>query len=89
MTFSFLRIFARALIRPRLLVTLLVTGWRFRRKDWYRRPPFLPMPPADYLRWRMLTAYGDEQHAPSVEELDAYVRWAARMRKHERIGDDG
>jgi hypothetical protein len=87
-TFSFLRIIARALARPRLLLLLLATGWRFRRRGWYRRPPFLPLPPADYMRWRMHTAYGDEHHVPSAGELEAYVRWTARMRKHKRIGED-
>ena len=67
---------------------LLATAWRFRQRGWFRRPPFLPLPPADYMRWRMHTAYGDEQHMPSVRELEAYVRWAANMRKHGRIGDD-
>jgi hypothetical protein len=86
--FSFLRIITRALVRPRLLAILLATGWRFRRRGWYRRPPFLPLPPDDYMRWRMHTAYGDERHEPSVTELETYLRWAARMRKHSRIGDD-
>jgi hypothetical protein len=86
--FSILRIVARALVRPRLLLILLATGWRFRRQGWFRRPPFLPLPPADYMRWRMHTAYGDEQHMPTVTELEAYARWTARMRKHKRIGDD-
>ena len=27
-------------------------------RDWYRRTPFLPLPPRDYLRWRLNTAYG-------------------------------
>ena len=71
----------RALVRPRLLLTLLATGWRFRRRDWFRRPPFLPVPPAEYMRWRLHTAYGDEQAAPSASELEAYVRWSARMRR--------
>jgi hypothetical protein len=29
---------------------------------WYRKPPFLPLPPASYVRWRMRTAYG--KHRP-------------------------
>ena len=33
-------------------------------KDWYRRPPFLPLPPADYFRWRLRTAYGE--HRPPL-----------------------
>src|SRR5688572_10497573 len=32
--------------------------------DWYRRFPFLPLPPNDYLRWRLRTAYG--QHRPPL-----------------------
>lgn len=75
-----MHIAARALIRPRLLLYLLATGWRFRRRDWFRRPPFLPIPPADYMRWRLHTAYGDERATPSAHELEAYVRWSARMR---------
>jgi hypothetical protein len=80
---TFLHVAARALVRPRLLVNLLATGWRFRRRDWFRRPPFLPVPPADYMRWRLHTAYGDEDGAPTAHELEAYVRWSARMRRHQ------
>jgi hypothetical protein len=31
-------------------------------RRWYLRPPFLPMPPRDYLNWRLKTAYG--KHRP-------------------------
>jgi hypothetical protein len=31
---------------------------RLTPRDWYRRPPFLPMPPRDYIQWRFQTAYG-------------------------------
>jgi hypothetical protein len=81
---SFVRLFVRVLFRPRLLMLLLVTGWRFRRRGWYRRPPFLPLPPANYMQWRMHTAYGDEQRLPTPNELEAYLRWAARMRSQGR-----
>ena len=76
---SFVRILARVLTRPRLLMLLLAAGWRVRRRGWYRHPPFLPLPPANYMRWRMHTAYGDEQTLPTANELEAYLRWAARM----------
>ncbi len=43
----------------------LATAWALIRYyvrvtpgDWYRRPPFLPIPPRDYLQWRLHTAYG-------------------------------
>lgn len=88
LTPTLLRLAARALVRPRLLMILLATAWRFRRRDWYRRPPFLPVPPADYMRWRQHTAYGDEPRTTSPGELEAYVRWAARMRQHHSVGDE-
>jgi hypothetical protein len=27
-------------------------------RDWYRKAPFLPFPPAVYIQWRLRTAYG-------------------------------
>jgi len=29
--------------------------------DWYRKPPFIPIPPSSYIRWRLKTAYGKHQ----------------------------
>lgn len=63
---------------------MLRAGWRFRARGWYRRPPFLPLPPADYVAWRMHTAYGDEEAAPDVRELEDYLRWTERMRSRRR-----
>lgn len=71
----------RALGRPRLLTALLGAAWRFRARNWWRRPPFLPLPPREYLEWRWRTAYGDESREATVEELEAYVRWANRMHR--------
>src|SRR6267378_418623 len=64
----YLRLALRALVRPRL-------AWSFRARDWYRRPPFLPIPPRDYMEWRMFTAYGDEQAIPPVEDVVNFARW--------------
>ena len=83
-----LRVAARALVRPRLLFLLLGTAWRFRRSGWYRKPPFLPLPPAEYMQWRQHTAYGDEPRTSTPAELEAYVRWAARMRANQPVGGD-
>lgn len=65
----------RAVLRPRVAVDLLAMTWAMRARRWYRVPPFLPLPPRDYLRWRMLTAFGDEDALPSPEELVRYARW--------------
>jgi hypothetical protein len=59
-------------------MTLLRVAWRFRRRGWYRRPPFLPLPAIEYLRWRMLTAYGDPNAVPPAEDVERYARWAVR-----------
>lgn len=65
----------RAAVNPRLALDLLRTAWAFRARDWLRRPPFLPLPPAEYVRWRMYTAYGDEDAVPPVEDVIRFARW--------------
>lgn len=71
----YFRLALRALVNPRLAVDLLRLTWSFRARDWYRRPPFLPLPPRDYMRWRMFTAYGDEQAIPPVADVVNFARW--------------
>jgi hypothetical protein len=65
----------RAVINPRLAIDLLHLVWAFRARNWYRRPPFLPIPPGDYIRWRMYTAYGDETAVPPVADVIRFARW--------------
>jgi hypothetical protein len=65
----------RALVRPRLAIDLLRLAWSFRARGWYRRAPFLPLPPRDYMRWRMFTAFGDETAVPSVDDVMRFARW--------------
>lgn len=74
-----LRLVARALASPRLAYALLLMAWRFRRNRWWARPPFLPVPARDYVRWRMYTAYGDHDVVPPIEDVVRYARWAARI----------
>jgi len=65
----------RALANPRLAVDLLRLAWSFRARDWYRHRPFLPLPPAEYVRWRMLTAYGEEEAVPPLDDVIRFARW--------------
>ena len=67
----------RSVMHPTLALDLVRVAWRFRAREWYRRAPFLPLPDATYLKWRMYTAYGDFDAVPSPEEVERYVRWAA------------
>ncbi len=73
-----LRLAARASVRPALAVALLRVAWRFRRRRWWARAPFLPLPPRDYVRWRMHTAYGDHDAVPPAADVERYARWAAK-----------
>lgn len=69
------RLALRAALRPRLAVDLLRLTWSFRARDWYRHAPFLPLPPREYVRWRMFTAYGDEDAIPPVDDVVRFARW--------------
>jgi len=68
----------RAALRPRLAADLLRVAWRFRRRGWYRRFPFLPLPATEYVRWRMHTAYGDYAAVPPARDVERYAQWAVR-----------
>lgn len=70
-----------AVRRPWRIPAILGMAWSFRARGWYRRPPFLPLPPKDYIRWRMETAYGDAGTVPPGHELEGFVIWSARMRR--------
>lgn len=66
---------ARAVVNPRLAVDLVRLAWSMRARDWWRHAPFLPLPPAAYVRWRMFTAYGDEQAVPPTDDVVRFARW--------------
>jgi hypothetical protein len=69
------RLTLRACINPWLALDLVRLLWSFRALGWLRRPPFLPLPPREYVRWRMFTAYGDENAVPPVEDVINFARW--------------
>lgn len=69
---------ARSVFRPRLGIDLIRVAWRFRRRDWYMRFPFLPLPDPTYIRWRMYTAYGNYDAVPPAHDVERYARWAVR-----------
>lgn len=81
-----IHLLGRAFRRPGLLAAMLRAAWRFRGRGWWRRPPFLPVPPREYLEWRWHTAFGDGGREPTIDEIERYVRWANRMHGTRRIG---
>ncbi len=74
-----LRLTLRAAVNPRLALDLIRLVWAFRARHWYRRPPFLPLPPVEYLRWRMYTAYGDQGAVPPAEDVVRFATWRRRV----------
>jgi hypothetical protein len=74
-----LTLFFRGLVHPPTGLALLRIAWRFRRRNWWRRPPFLPLPATTYLQWRMHTVYGDHHAIPPAGDVIRYARWAVRQ----------
>ncbi|MCE2511578.1 MAG: hypothetical protein J4F50_03285 [Acidimicrobiia bacterium] len=61
--------------RPRLWPTALVQLARFVPDRWWRRPPFVPLPPAELARFRSETMYGDPQVPPSPADIVVWLEW--------------
>ena len=49
-------------------------------RGWWRRRPFLPVPDAEYLRFRMVTAYGMPDREPEPGDVVTYLRWCREWR---------
>jgi len=69
------RLTLRGIVNPRLALDLSKAAWAFRRRRWWARAPFLPLPDRTYVRWRMYTAYGDEDAVPPLEDVVRFARW--------------
>ena len=52
-----------------MIFTLLMYGWRVKRKGWWYRFPFLPIPPKRWLLWRFETAWGIDSTYPKWEDF--------------------
>lgn len=66
--------------RPGLWPTAVRLGARAVPAAWYRRPPFLPVPDAAYLRFRLETQYGTAG-APTAADVVAYLEWCRREQR--------
>ena len=71
----YLHLSLQAITKPRVALDLVRLAWSFRSRGWYRRPPFLPLPSREYMRWRMFTAYGDENAVPPAQDVVRFARW--------------
>ena len=61
--------------RPRLWGTALRQMRRTAPSGWWKRRPFLPLPSGDYLRFRLITQYGDANARVEPADVLNYLAW--------------
>jgi hypothetical protein len=71
--------------RPHLWSIAVRVLRRSTPRGWWRRPPFLPLPDADFLRFRFETAYGHRGHA-EVDDFVGYLSWCRTLRLEQSHG---
>jgi hypothetical protein len=71
---AWIRAFLAIAARPHLWLIAARQAMRIARPRWWRHLPFLPLPDAGYLRFRLETAYG-EMVAPNPDDLVSYLEW--------------
>lgn len=79
-------------MRPKAALTAIAVLWRRPRlwpdavrlvpPAWWKRWPPLPLPPPDYLRFRLEAMYGsDASGSFEGADLIAYLEWCRRLRR--------
>jgi len=64
------------LLRPGLWWTAMRQLLRLAAPGWWRRPPFVPRPEPEHLRFRLETAYGTGgDRCVRAPDLLAYLEW--------------
>lgn len=75
------RVVLAVLCRPRLWAVAVRQALSLARPGWWRQAPFLPVPPAGYVRFRLVTAYGGagdagaRSSASVADDVVAYLGW--------------
>ena len=70
-----IRVALAVLRHPMLWPTALRQARRTAPSGWWRTRPFLPVPSGDYLRFRMLTQYGETNRPPDPGDVLNYLAW--------------
>jgi hypothetical protein len=70
---------AALLVRPGLWFTAARQLVRLAPRGWWRRWPLLPLPDPAYMRFRLVTQYGDPDRAPEPDDVIAYLQWCRRQ----------
>lgn len=59
-------------------MTTLHTIHQHATRGWWRRPPFMPLPDAAWIHFRLETAYGGDGTTPiAADELITWLEWQA------------
>ncbi|MDP9463178.1 MAG: hypothetical protein M3P52_01030 [Actinomycetota bacterium] len=61
--------------RPWLWMTALRQYRAGLPRRWWARRPFLPIPPGDYVRFRLQTQYGAADHRIEAVDVLNYLSW--------------
>ncbi len=54
------------------------SAWNFVPNNWWKWPPSI-RPPAKYIAFRMITAYGDPNYRPNINELLRILHWCRKF----------
>jgi hypothetical protein len=66
---------------PRLWVTACRQYRSGLPRRWWARRPFLPIPPSDYVRFRLQTQYGTADHRIDAADVLNYLSWCKLHRE--------
>ncbi|MGH9032584.1 MAG: hypothetical protein ACRDZV_10700 [Acidimicrobiia bacterium] len=78
-----LRAAGRVARRPGLWPTAAIQARRIVPPRWWRRAPFLPVPPRQYVRFRLRTQYGPTGE-PEPGDVVTYLEWCREMAHTQR-----
>lgn len=73
---------ARGLLtRPRLIPAAIGAAAALAPRKWWTKPPYLPLPDAEFIRFRQATANGDPDTPLDVKD---FIEWLEWRRLHEQ-----
>lgn len=68
------------LVRPRLWGVAITQIFRLAPNKWWARAPFLPIPTAQYLKFRAQTQYGGQSGVIKTKDVLSYLNWIRDFR---------
>ena len=80
MSFNFFFKVALALfLKPSLWIVSLRQIFRLAEDSWWRKYPFLPLPGRNYMRFRLLTQYGNLEESLTVRDVLTWLKWTGEF----------